>query len=167
MIEYKELENVVLKQLQTPTKIIEQLNNYAIEIGVITKNSKRKETISVGLTNAELMYIHENGSPSRNIPRRPVLEMTINWCRKELINKTLDKIVDNVYFNNWTLSQAEEELNRMCVRMENYCRQIIYSNDGRLAPNSPAVARRKKGNHPLFDTGQLARSITCRIVKKI
>lgn len=167
MMNEKEIEDLVLKQLQAPTKIIEQLNDYQIEIGVITKDSKRKKVASVGLTNAELMYIHENGSPQRNIPRRPVLEMTINWCRKNLIDKTLDKIVDNVYLNNWTFEEVIQELNKMCVRMENYCRKIIYSNDGRLAPNAPSVAAKKKGNHPLFDTGQLARSITCRIVKKI
>lgn len=163
----KQLIDIALKQLQTPTKIIEQLNNYQIEIGVISKNTKRKDKISIGLTNAELMYIHENGSPVNNIPARPVLAMTINWCRTNLINKTLDKIVDNVYQNNWSIEQVELELNRMCVRMENYCRDIIYSNDGRLIPNAPSVAKRKKGNHPLFDTGQLARSITCKLVKKI
>lgn len=59
----------------------------------------------------------------------------------------------------------EKELNKMCIRMENYAREIIYSNDGRLAPNAPSVAARKKGNHPLFDTGQLARSITCKLVR--
>ena len=59
----------------------------------------------------------------------------------------------------------EKELNKMCVRMENYAREIIYSNDGQLAPNAPSVAARKKGNHPLFDTGQLARSITCKLVR--
>ena len=51
--------------------------------------------------------------------------------------------------------------------MENYARDIIYLNDGRLAPNTPKTIKGKKeiGNHPLFRTGQLARSISCRLVK--
>lgn len=163
----KQIEDIVLKDLQEPTKLIEKLNDYKIEIGVISKDTKRKEKISVGLTNAEIMYIHENSSPIRNIPRRPVLEMTIDWCRKELMEKTINKIIEKVYDANWTIVDIENELNRMCVRMENYCREIIYSNDGRLAPNAPSVAKKKKGNHPLFDTGQLARSITCKLVKKV
>lgn len=47
--------------------------------------------------------------------------------------------------------------------MESYARHIIYDNDGRLEPNSPVVVKAKKGNHPLFVTGQLARSITCTL----
>lgn len=146
--------------------IIKQLAKYEIEIGVVAGDSKRKKTVSVGITNAELMFIHENGSPIRNIPARPVLQMTIDWANTSgELNKVLDEIIDNILFNNWTLKDAEDELNRFCIKMENYARNIIYSNDGRLAPNSPKVAARKKGNHPLFDTGQLARSITCRLKK--
>ena len=78
-----------------------------------------------------------------------------------------------------------KELQKFCLELENYARDIIYSNDGRLAPNSESVAAKKRekairnartvadrqaamqdsGNHPLFDTGQLARSITCQLVK--
>jgi len=152
--------------LENEEAIIKELAKYEIEIGVISGDSKRKNVVSIGMTNAELMFIHENGSPIRNIPARPVLQMTIDWANKsgELL-KTIDYIIDNILFNNWTIKDAENELNRFCVKMENYARNIIYSNDGRLAPNAPKVAARKKGNHPLFDTGQLARSITCRLKK--
>ena len=154
--------------LENETKILEILNNYRIEIGVFSSDKERteeEEKVSLGITNAELMYIHENGSPVRNIPPRPVLEMTINYCRDNLLDKTIDKIINNVLNNNWKEKEIESELNKLCVRLQNYARDIIYLNDGRLAPNSPAVAKAKKGNHPLFDTGQLARSITCQLVK--
>jgi len=145
-------------------QILNKLSKYEIEIGVIYEDTKREE-VSVGLTNAELMFIHENGSPTRNIPARPVLQMTIDWANSGPLNKVLDKIVNNIVDGTWKLTDCEKELDKFCVRMENYARDIIYSNDGRLAPNSPRVAARKKGNHPLFDTGQLARSITCRLRK--
>lgn len=140
--------------------------NYEIEVGVVSKGTNRKNIIKVGITNAELMFIHESGSPLRNIPARPVLQMTLEYAQQNLLDNTLDKIFDGIFNKNWTETEIEKELNKMCIRMEIYARDIIYLNDGRLAANAPRVAALKKGNHPLFDTGQLARSITCRIVKK-
>lgn len=147
-------------------KILKMLKNYYIEIGVVSEDSRRDKQISLGLTNAELMQIHENGSPTRNIPSRPVLDMTIKYAREKLMQKTIDKIIDGVLSENWKISDIEKELNKLCVRMQNYAQSIIYDNNGQLKPNSPKVAAKKKGNHPLFNTGQLARSITCQLVKK-
>ena len=148
-------------------EILKSLSNYYIEIGVISEKTGRKDDkISVGITNAELMNIQENGSPSRNIPSRPILDITIRWAEKNLMPKTLNKIIDGIIYQGWSSSDVEKELNKMCIRMQNYAYESIYDNNGILAPNSQKVAARKKGNHPLFDTGQLARSITCRLVNK-
>lgn len=145
------------------SELIESLSKYSIEIGVISEDTGRKETVSYGITNAELMQIHENGSPVKNIPARPVLDLTIMWTEQHLIKRVLDSIIEGVFEKDWGKVEIERELSRMCIRMENHAREIIYDNDGTLAPNSPQVAKRKKGNHPLFDTGQLARSITCKL----
>ena len=150
--------------LNNELNLFNMLGNYEIEIGVITKNTKRK--ISFGITNAELMYIHENGSPLNNIPARPVLDMTIKYTNNSLLNDAINNCINGILYSNWKQMEIETELKKLCIRMENYARSIIYSNDGRLTPNSPKVAAKKKGNHPLFDTGQLARSITCRLVNK-
>ena len=144
---------------------VKKLPEYQIEIGVISIHSKRKEKVRIGLTNAELMFIHENGSPLRHIPARPVLQMTLDYANRELLQPTIAKCIDAFLDSGLKESAIERELNKLCIQMENYAREIIYSNDGRLAPNAPSVAAKKKGNHPLFDTGQLARSITCRLVK--
>lgn len=145
------------------SELIESLSKYSIEIGVISEDTGRKETVSYRITNAELMQIHENGSPIKNIPARPVLDLTIMWTEQHLIKRVLDSIIEGVFEKDWGKVEIERELSRMCIRMENHAREIIYDNDGTLAPNSPQVAKRKKGNHPLFDTGQLARSITCKL----
>lgn len=144
---------------------VKKLPEYQIEIGVISVHSKRKEKVRIGLTNAELMFIHENGSPLRHIPARPVLQMTLDYANRELLQPTIVKCIDAFLDSGLKESAIEQELKKLCIRMENYAREIIYSNDGRLAPNAPSVAAKKKGNHPLFDTGQLARSITCQLVK--
>lgn len=144
------------------TKIFDAIPQYVIQIGVFSTKTKRKTTYSVGITNAELMFIHENGSPLHHLPARPVLKMTIeygNTLIKSVMQKALKAYVEVGE------QGLEKELNKLCIKMENYAREIIYSNDGRLAPNAPSVAARKKGNHPLFDTGQLARSITCKLVR--
>ena len=141
---------------------------YLLEIGVFSTDTSRKEVIvSVGLTNAELMFIHENGSPLRNIPQRPVLQITLDWAKDNIIPKTLQKCSDGILLKGWSTEEVEKELNKMAIRIQNYARGVIRYSDsnGLLAPNSPRVAKRKKGNHPLFDTGQLSRSIRCKIVK--
>ena len=144
---------------------IKALPKYAVEIGVISTNSKRRQTIKVGVTNAELMFIHENGSPLRGIPARPVLEMTIKWANENLLDKSISKAIDAYIDSDFDVEAYKKELEKMCIRIQSYARNIIYSNDGRLVPNATSTIRRKGDNHPLFDTGQLARSITCRLVE--
>lgn len=143
-------------------KYITSIPQYLIEIGVFSEKTKRKEKVSVGITNAELMFIHENGSPLHHLPARPVLKMTLAYGTS-LLKNTMAKGLKAYLASG--VSGLEKELNKLCIRMENYAREIIYSNDGRLAPNAPSVAKRKHSNHPLFDTGQLARSITCKLVR--
>ena len=140
------------------------ISKFRLEIGVFTGKSHRK--VQVGITNAELMFIHENGSPLRNIPARPVLQMTLDYANKNLVEPTVDKCVKIILDSGPDETLVERELNKLAIKLENYARKIIYSNDGRLAPNAPSVAKAKGGNHPLFNTGQLARSITCRVVKE-
>lgn len=162
---------------------LEHLNNVVVEIGVIEesslrnvddkthktkkteKNSTGTQLTSSGLTNANLLYLHENGSS--RFPPRPVLDLTLHSDYVDkLIKDTLDLCAKNIVDNDWSESDVDKELGRMCIRIQSYCRDIIYKNDGRLAPNAPSTAKRKKGNHPLFDTGDLARSIICRFYRK-
>ena len=144
---------------------LNSLPSYEIEIGVISADTNRKEKVRVGVTNAELMFIHENASPLQHIPARPVLQMTIDYTNKNLLDKAINKSLAAYMESNFNIEAFELELKKLCMRMESYARKIIYSNDGRLAPNAPSTIAKKGDNHPLFDTGQLARSITCRLVK--
>lgn len=155
-----------MKTLKTLIGAFDSLPEYNIEIGVFSGDAMRKETIRVGITNAELMFIHENGSPLHHIPARPVLKMTIEWANKELLKPTINRAIKAFLDSHFNQDELEKELNKMCIRMENYARDLIYSNDGRLAPNAPSTIAAKGFNHPLFKTSQLARSITCQLVKK-
>lgn len=139
------------------------LSKFYIEIGVFTGKTRRK--VKVGVTNAELMFIHENGSPLKNIPARPVLQMTIDYANSTLLPQTLKKCYDILFSTGGNESMIEKEFSKLAIKLENYARELIYSNDGRLVPNAPSTIAKKGDNHPLFDTGQLARSITCRVMK--
>ena len=142
------------------------LGQYEIEIGVISKNSSRTSA-KLGLTNAELMYIHENGSPMRNIPARPVLAIALKHASKKMLPETLKVIEKGLFDYGWERKDVEDELEKFCLRLQDYAQQIIGNNDGRLAPNAPSTIKAKGMNHPLQVTGQLKRSITCHLIKKL
>ena len=158
--------NIILQNLR-------ELKNYYFEIGV--PEVTRKNEGSSGVTNAQLMFIHENGSPLRNIPSRPVLQMTIEYAKANILPKLIDNCI-NAILNGKSMNDVELILNKAAIKIQKYARQLIYSNDGRLAANAISTQRAKGMkvdktgntliNHPLFDTGQLARSIICRVSKK-
>ena len=143
----------------------DDLPEYLIEIGVVQDKTKRKKTIKVGITNAEILFINENGSPLRNLPARPVLQMTIDYANKNLLRKTMGNCIDAYLDSDFDEKAVEKELNKLCIRMESYARKLIYSNKGHFASNAPSTIKKKGFDHPLFETGQLARSITCHLVK--
>lgn len=155
IINDEEILKEILKKFKT-------LPFYNLELGVISSNKSRKN--KEGVTNAELLYIHENGSPLNNIPSRPILDITINFVNKTMLEKIIDKSIIS-YLEKLNNDDFKKELEKNAIRIENVARKIIYANKGILKANSPRVAKAKGGNHPLFDTGQLARSITCRVTE--
>lgn len=139
------------------------IDTYVLEIGVNYGVKDRKK--SKGVTNADLMAIHEYGAPKAGIPPRPVLQMTVDWTDKTILAEIAEKAIMS-FFTTGSEIEMIRTLEKQALRVQSHARQIIYNNDGALVANKPAVAKRKGGNHPLFDTGQLARSITCKVDKK-
>lgn len=143
------------------------LNKYQVEIGVFSNSSKRTDKVIINdITNAELMFIHENGSPLQHIPKRPVLDMSIRYAIKKIVPQYLKTIEKAILDERSTSDFIETTLKQMCMDIQSYAQDLIYKNDGRLQRNAPSVIKQKKGNHPLFNTGQLARSIQCQLIKK-
>lgn len=139
--------------------------NYSIQVGVFSTKSNRQEKIDIGITNADLMFIHENGSPLNNIPARPVLDLTIEWANKSgLLNRTIEKLL-KIYIESKNLDLMDQEMNKLALKIQNYARRLIYDKDPRLVENAPSTISRKGSDTPLLDTGQLARSITCRAIR--
>lgn len=160
--------------------------SYVIEVGVLSGKEKKRqkgrfntaedtkkyaeshkeEKVQIGITNAELMYIHENGSPLHHIPARPVLQLTIDWVNSSgMINEIISKIIDTYIVTDGNLDEVDKAVERFCLKIQNYARKLIYDKDPRLTPNAPSTIAKKGSDTPLLDTGQLARSITCRKIR--
>ena len=139
------------------------LKDTPVYVGVPeNKTVRRKEDgEKVAITNAELMFIHTNGSPRNNIPARPVIEPAIE-DDKERISKMFKDAVQTMM--NQGKDAAMKKLKLIGMRAQNVCRAWFVNPKNNWPPNSPATiaAKRAKGAtkpRPLIDTGQLRRSI--------
>ena len=138
--------------------------NYIIQTEVVVGIPKDSNTARDGITNAELMYIHENGSPARNIPPRPALkiglsdETTRNQIRQMLLagmRTALTGDVDNA-------RKSYEKAGMVATSSV----KKVFGKSPPLAPNSPVTIARKGSSAPLIDTGALQSSITYAVRKK-
>lgn len=139
------------------------LKDTPVYVGVPeNKTVRRKEDgEKVAITNAELMFIHTNGSPRNNIPARPVIEPAIE-DDKERISKMFKDAGQTMI--NQGKDAAMKKLKLIGMRAQNVCRAWFVNPKNNWPPNSPSTiaAKRAKGAtkpRPLIDTGQLRRSI--------
>lgn len=177
-------ENDFFINMKDQIELLNRVASWQIEIGVIEGQSKERspsDNTSYPITNAYLLRIHENGSPIRGIPPRPVLYYTIQWFYQEQASKVMSKIIKGVMKQNWKEKEIEDYLKKVCLRIERHAREMIYDVPNPFKDNAPSTAKRKwkkepghkkgdkwqwpEGNHPLFDTGDLARSLVCRLKK--
>lgn len=128
-------------------------------VGVPQEKTER-EGNSESITNSELMFIHTNGSPIRNIPKRPTIEPTIEE-NKERISEMFKKAVNQVLANR---SDGRADLEKIGLWTVNKIKAKFGSDE--LAPNAPSTIAQKGDNNPLIDTGQLRNSITYVIRRK-
>ena len=148
-----------LKKLIKEIKFIKENEVY---VGIPQDKSVRKK--QDGITNAELLFIHTNGSPINNIPSRPVIEPAIKNDR-ERISKMMKKSARFAFEGNF--GEAIRQLKLVGMRGQNVSKAWFTNPDNGWPENSPLTKERKmKGKpegyepHPLIDTGQLRNSIS-------
>ena len=108
---------------------------------------------------SDLLYLHEAGVPSRNIPPRPVLGPALaqNKVKKAMKNHMRRAMYLAVLKGD--IRSAENELKQAGMVGESACKKWI--TDGtHLAPNAPSTIAKKGSSKPLIDTGALLNSIT-------
>jgi phage gpG-like protein len=133
-------------------------------VGIPDSAPERKE--QTPLSNAQIGYIQEFGSPAANIPARPFLIPGVENARPEVLDSLRAGTKAALDGNT---GQVEKSMARAGIQAQNAVRAKIQ--DGPFVPLSPKTlaARRKRGrtgDKPLLDTAQLRNSVTFVIRKK-
>lgn len=126
------------------------------------ENNEINDKKKVGITNADLLFIHSNGSAVNNIPARPWIEPAIAED-KDKICKYLKQAVELAI--NGNEAKAIDYLSKAGMEAQNFCRSWPDNSKNNWDPLSAATIseRIKKGSMnpvPLVDTGELRKSIT-------
>ncbi|MDY6481710.1 hypothetical protein SKM54_04500 [Acinetobacter faecalis] len=140
---------------------IETLTSQEVLVG-IPHGEARSDS---DMTNAQIGYIQETGSPSMNLPPRPFLVPGVESCQDQTA-KHLTKAADAALKGN--IAMVNRHLNTAGMIAQNTVR--AYFTSGHFEPLSEVtkkmrLARGRKGINPLIDTGQLRRSVTY-VIKK-
>jgi hypothetical protein len=139
------------------------LKEHEVCIGVPENSSGRKDDKGTPVNNAELLFIHTNGSPIKGIPPRPVLEPAIAQ-NKERVSEALQKAVDAaIDGNKGAILPALESAG---MDGQNIARKFFTDSANGFAPNKPATIERKGSDRPLIDTDEMRSSITY-VVRKV
>lgn len=115
-----------------------------------------------GVTNAELLYIHSNGSPVNGIPPRPVMTIALTQDDTKTRIREMLKSADSLALRG-DLAGAERELNKAGMVASSAVKKAFGSEN--LAPNAPSTVAKKGSSAPLVDKGSLMGAITYVIRK--
>lgn len=143
-------------------KALEGLLKREVLVGIPAANAARdpEPGESTEATNALLGYVHEYGSPAKNIPARPFLHPGIANARADI--ETHMKKAGQLALRGKP-EQIDQELEKVGLIAQASVQKKI--TDGPFEPLKPATlaarrARGREGDRPLIDTGQLRRAIT-------
>nr|DAJ94252.1 MAG TPA: virion morphogenesis protein [Caudoviricetes sp.] len=150
---------VVTDNVSKQLEAIEFIKENSVYIGIQQKDTTREND---DVTNAELLFIHTNGSPQRNIPPRPVIEPALKDDSKRL-SDMMKKAAEYVFDGRF--SEALRQLELVGHRGQKDARDWFYNPKNHWPPNAPSVIREKlrKGAtepHPLIDTNEMHKAIT-------
>ena len=146
---------------------------YTIEIGIIDgvseERNEKKDIEKYGhpspQTNAELLYLHCNGSQPNHIPKRDVLKYTIDDRYNKLSDPVLNELSEHIYEEDWTKKDTDLYMDKVAEMLGGYCRDLISNRDKRIKKNSPKTIELKGSDTPLIDIGQMRRAIVGRVKK--
>ena len=170
-------ENKIIQQiLDRINDELEKCPKYILEFGVFEGSSKdlrnkerRKGKVRTrlntesGLTNGQIMFIMEQGSLTRNIPARPILELTRKYALENLIPKAEQELI-TIWLTEGKSGKKkiQEIVDKLAMRIEAYVKTNVRRKNFDIAPNALSTIEKKGSDIPLLDTGQLVNSIQCR-----
>ena len=146
---------------------LKAIGDRRVLVGVPGETAERQpvDGEKVTMNNPTLLFIHEHGSPARNIPARPTLGPGIEDARDKIgerMGKTALALISGREVD------VEKQLHAVGLIAQSSVRARFGGPD--LAPLAPSTlaARRAKGRPgeaPLIETGQLRNAITYVIMK--
>lgn len=153
--EVKVITDNISKQIEA----LEFIKDNSVYVGIQQKDTTRDGD---DVTNAELLFIHTNGSPARNIPPRPVIEPALK-DDKERLGDMMKKAAQYVFSGNF--GEALRQLELVGHRGQKDARDWFYNPKNNWPLNSPEVIQEKmrKGAtdpKPLIDTNEMHKAIT-------
>jgi hypothetical protein len=135
---------------------IKRVARKRVLVGVPEDDAARR---SGEVTNAQLMYLHTNGSTLQRIPARPVIEPAIQASdNKAIITGKLGNAARAVL--DGQPNEARQQLEAAGIAGSNAAKRWFTDPRNNWAPNSPETERQKGSSRPLINTGQLRRAIT-------
>ncbi|THJ52595.1 hypothetical protein E9536_20255 [Burkholderia sp. LS-044] len=159
------MDGMKIDRLDEVLKSISGLVQKEVLVGVPDSTAGRKDE-GEPLSNAEIGYIMENGSPANNIPARPHLVPGVQDARPKFepqLQKGVEAALDG------DLEKVDRSLNRAGLVAQNSVRAKINSNIQPKLADSTLAARRRRGvmrENTLVDTAQYRNSITYVVRKK-
>lgn len=147
------------KELASAAELREKLQDLSkvqALVGIAQSTTPRR---GEPINNAELMFIHSQGSPARGIPMRKVIEPAIaadgtrQAIAAELKEATIAKL------NNRDLD-ALAYLKRAGMIGRNAAVAWFTDPRNNWPPNKPSTIKQKGSDRPLIDTGALRAAIT-------
>ncbi len=135
-------------------KDLDRLKHSEVLVGIPAVKTGRKGD---PINNAQLLFLHTNGSPLQNIPARPVLEPAIK-ANFKLIEPQLQRAAKQVLQRHPV--EADVALQRAGTIAVNVSKRWFTDPRNGWQPNKPSTIAAKGSDRPLIDTGQLRRALT-------
>ena len=156
---------IIIRKAKDKIKNMVEGAKYFGSMEVVIGIPEETDVTRNGISNSQLLYLHENGVPSRNIPPRPVLKpaMAQKETQQQMRAIMKDAAIAAVLHGNKDECAANFEKAGMAGR--DACKAYITAGTN-LAPNAPSTIARKGSSMPLIDTGSLLNSISYVVRKK-
>lgn len=148
---------VTRDEVQNVIKNIEAMTGKRLLVGIPGDQAGRRDG---AINNAALGYIHENGSPARNIPPRPFLVPGVEQAAPRAI-QTLQRYAAQGLEDP---TAVDKGLNAAGLIAQATVKARITNSVGFAPLSEKTLAQRRRGGaqgqKPLIRTGQLLNSIT-------
>ena len=156
------------KEILKVTDNLQELKNLALGFGFLGKLDvlvgipQEANADHGGITNAELLYIHTNGSPARGIPARPTIQPAI---QDPAVRSRLQSMFKSAFLMGITGNRGGAM--NMYQRIGLVGANAAKAKFGAVGPPlKPATIARKGSSATLIDTGALRNAITFVVRKK-